>query len=165
MPKTSTLIIKESISELKSLLRKQDNPKNILRLQSLLHIKEERFNKRSELASHLGYSTRSMELWLKDYRKNGLVGLLIPVKEKQKRTRHVTKEIHEGLEKRLNDPRLGFSSYVEALKWVNHTFETSLQYATLRNYMIEFFGTKIKQPRKSHIKKSEEAKADFLKLT
>ncbi|WP_010523163.1 transposase [Aquimarina agarivorans] len=106
-----------------------------------------------------------MELWLKDYRDKGLAGLLIPVKEKQKRTRHVNKEIHEELEKRLNDPRLGFSSYVEALQWVNNTFETSIQYATLRNYMIEFFGTKIKQPRKSHIKKSEEAKVDFLKLT
>ncbi|WP_010183075.1 COG3415 family protein [Aquimarina agarilytica] len=165
MPKSSTLIVKESLPELQSLLRKQDNPKNILRLQSLIHIKEARFKRRSELASHLGYNIRSMELWLKDYRDKGLAGLLIPVKEKQKRTRHVNKEIHEELEKRLNDPRLGFSSYVEALQWVNNTFETSIQYATLRNYMIEFFGTKIKQPRKSHIKKSEEAKADFLKLT
>jgi len=165
MPKTSTLLVTESLSELKSLLRKQENPKNILRLQSLIHIKENRFKKRSELASHLGYNIRSMEMWLKDYREKGLEGLLIPLKEKQKRTRHVSQEVHQGLEKRLNDPRLGFRSYVEALQWVNSTYKTSLQYATLRNYMIDFFGTKIKQPRKSHINKSEEAKADFLKLT
>lgn len=165
MPKQSTLIVNESLSKLQCLLRKQDNPKNILRLQSLIHIKEDRFKKRSELASHLGYNVRSMEIWLKDYREKGLEGLLIPVKEKQRRKRHVSQEVHQGLEKRLNDPRLGFSSYKEAQQWVNTTFETSIQYATLRNYMIEFFGTKIKQPRKSHIKKSEEAKAAFLKLT
>ncbi len=31
--------------------------------------------------------------------------------------------------------------------------------------MIEFFGTKIKRPRKSHIHKSEEATAEFLKTS
>ena len=165
MPKQSTLIISESLSELKTLLRKQENPKNLLRIQSLIHIKEKRFKKRVELASHLGYSVRSMEIWLKAYKERGLEGLLIPVKEKQKRKRHVTQEIHEALQERLSNSRLGFRSYVHALHWVNNKFETSLEYATLRKYMIEFFGTKIKSPRKSNVKKSEEAKADFLKLT
>jgi len=31
--------------------------------------------------------------------------------------------------------------------------------------MIDFFGSKIKRPRKSHIKKSEQANTDLLKRT
>ncbi len=78
------------------------------------------------------------------------------MKEKQKRTRRVSNEIHQDLEERLNYPCLGFQSYVQANEQVNNTFETSIQYAILRNYMIEFFETKVKKPRKSHINKSEE---------
>lgn len=165
MPKQSTLEVKESFSELQSLLRKQDNPKNVLRLQSLIYIKENRFSKRSELAKYLGYGVRSMELWLKDYKERGLPGLLIPIKEKQKRKRVISNDIHLGLSERLNDPKKGFLSYVDALIWVQENYDPSISYSTLRTYMIDFFGSKIKSPRKSHIKKSEEAKADFLKLT
>jgi len=165
MPKQSNLVVLENVSELQFLLRKQSNPKNILRLQSLIHIKENRFKKRSTLASHLGYSVRSMEIWLKDYKEKGLEHMLISDKPKQKRTRCISQEIHDGLSERLNDPRQGFNSYVEALDWVRETYNPNINYAGLRNYMIDFFGTRIKQPRKSHVNKSEEAKADFLKLT
>jgi len=165
MPKKSTLEVSEEVSELKILLRAEKNPKNILRIQSLIHIKEERFSKRNELASHLGYGVRSMELWLKDYKEKGLEGLLIPKKEKQQRGRLVSHEIHLALEEILNDPQKGFSSYKEAHLWVSQNFTKPITYATLRNYMIDFFGTKIKQPRKSHIKKSKQAVDDFLKLT
>lgn len=165
MPKQSNLIVKEEISELSSLLRQQSNPKNIIRIQSLIYIKTEHFKTRSELASFLGYSVRSMEIWLKDYKTNGIKGMLIPVKKKQQRTRKVGKEIHKGLEERLNNPKEGFLSYVSAQKWVEKTYGVPIKYNTLRLYMIDFFGTKIKRPRKSHIKKSEQAKADFLKLT
>lgn len=165
MPKPSTLVIRESISELHSLLRKQNNPKNILRLQSLIHIKENRFSKRSELATHLGYNVRSMELWLNAYKNKGLSGMLIVDKPKQKRTRCISQDIHDGLSERLNDPRKGFTSYIDALQWVQKNYNPDIKYQGLRNYMLDFFGTKIKQPRKSHVNKSEEAKADFLKLT
>jgi len=165
MPKPSTLEVKESISELQSQLRKENNAKNILRLQSLIHIKENRFASRSELATHLGYNVRTMELWLKAYRDLGLTGMLIGEKVKQKRIRCISQDIHDGLSERLHDPKKGFNSYVEALHWVQKTYDKNINYQGLRNYMIEFFGTKIKSPRKSHIKKSPEAKASFLKLT
>jgi len=165
MPKKSTLVVSESVSELQLLLRKQNNPKNILRIQSLIHIKENRFKKRTELASHLGYSVRSMELWLKEYKEKGLENMLISVQAKQQRKRCINQEIHQGLSERLNDPRKGFNSYVEALRWVRETYNPDINYTGLRNYMIDFFGTKIKQPRKSHVQKSEEAASTFLKLT
>lgn len=135
--------MKESLSELNSLLRKEQKVKNVLRLQSLIHIKENRFLKRSELANHLGYNVRSMELWLKAYRENGLEGMLIGERIKQKRTRYISQDIHDGLSERLNDPKKGFNSYVDALHWVQNNYNSNVKYQGLRNYMIEFFGTKI----------------------
>jgi len=61
----------------------------------------------------------------------------------------------------LNDPKKGFNSYVEALDWVRQTYGVDVNYQGLRNHMIEFFGTKIKRPRKSRVN----TKADFLKRT
>ncbi|OEK07404.1 hypothetical protein A8C32_18395 [Flavivirga aquatica] len=79
--------------------------------------------------------------------------------------RKITEEVHDGLSERLNDQEQGFLSYVQAVQWVKETYGIEYKYNTLRDYMIDFFGTKIKQPRKSHIKKSQEAVTDFLKLT
>jgi len=165
MPKKSTLKVQESLSELKSLLKQQTNSKNTVRIQSLICIKSFQFDKRVDLASFLGYNVRTMELWLKKYKEGGIDKMLDSKKEKQKRKRLVTSQIHQGLSERLNNPKVGFMSYTEAHKWVNESYGTTIKYTTIRNYMIAFFGTKIKRPRKSHIKKSQEAKADFLKLT
>ena len=144
MPKESNLVVRESLSELSSLLRMQSNPKNVIRLQSLIYIKTKHFSNRKELALHLGYSVRSMEIWLKPYKSEGIIGMLIPIKEKQQRTRKVSREIHKGLEERLNNPKEGFLSYVSAQNWVNQTYGVSINYNTLRLYMIEFFGSKNK---------------------
>jgi len=91
-----------------------------------------------------------MEIWLKDY---GISKMLIPVKQKQQRTLKIGKEIHQGLAKRLNNPKEGFLSYVSAQHWVEATYGVQINYNTLRFYMIDFFCSKIKRPRKSHIKK------------
>lgn len=165
MPKKSTLVIKESVESLKSLLKNQTSSVNTIRIQSLICIKTNQFAKRSDLASFLGYNVRSMELWLKTYRENGIEKMLVDTTVKQTRTRLVSADIHKGLSDRLNDPKVGFMSYTDAHIWVTKNYQTGITYHTLRNYMIDFFGTKIKRPRKSHVKKSEEAKADFLKLT
>lgn len=163
MPKKSTLEVKESLSTLKSLLRSQTTASNTKRIQSLICIKTSQFEKRTDLAAFLGYNVRTMELWLKTYRDHGIEQMLAPTKKKQVRRRLVGRDIHQGLSERLNDPRKGFMSYVDAHRWVMQTYGSDIKYNTLRNYMMDFFGTRIKRPRKSHVKKSEEAKADFLK--
>lgn len=165
MGKHISFQVKESPSHLRDLIRREHHPKNVLRLQSLLHIKEKTFTKQVELAQHLGYGVRSMELWLKDYKEGGLESMLLKPKGKQKRKRKVSAEVHQGLCERLHDAESGFHSYVQALDWVNTTYGVDYKYTTLREYMIEFFGTRIKRPRKSHIKKTEQATTDFLKLT
>jgi len=69
------------------MIRKEWNSKNILRLQSLLHIKEKTFKTQSDLASHLGYHVRSMELWLKVYKEEGIEAVLIGSKPRKAKKR------------------------------------------------------------------------------
>lgn len=165
MGKHISFDVKESELDLRLLIRKESSPKNILRLQSLLHIKEGNFVRQVDLASHLGYSVRNMELWLKLYKEGGIEAMLLNPSEKRKYKRKITQEVHDGLSERLYNPEQGFLSYVQAVQWVKDTYGIEYKYNTLRDYMIDFFGSKIKQPRKSHIKKSDKAEADFLKLT
>ncbi|WP_103867092.1 transposase, partial [Aquimarina sp. I32.4] len=113
MGKHILLEVKESSSHLRNLIRKETNPKNVLRLQSLLHIRESSFSTQSALAEHLGYHVRSMELWLKLYKEGGLFAMLLNSKEKQQRKRIITPAVHDGLSKRLNNPEQGFHSYVK----------------------------------------------------
>lgn len=165
MGKHLSFTVKESSSQLRSMIRKESNSKKILRLQSLLHIKERTFKKQSDLAIHLGYNVRSMELWLKAYKEEGIDSMLIGSKARKAKKRKISKEVHAGLSEKLNDSFGGFQSYVDALEWVKKTYNVDYPYSTLRDYMIDIFGTKIKQPRKSHVKKNLEAQANFLKLT
>ena len=165
MGKHISFTVLESSSQLRSMIRKELNSKNILRLQSLLHIKEKTFKKQTDLANHLGYNIRSMELWLKVYKDEGIEAMLIGSKPRKAKKRKISKEVHAGLSDKLNDSFEGFRSYVDAVEWVKENYGVSYPYSTLRDYMIDVFGTKIKQPRKSHIKKEPEVQAAFLKLT
>lgn len=81
IPKSSLLIVKEIVSNLKKLLRQESNSKNVLSLQSLIHIQKKYFSTRSDLADQLGYHTRTMELWLKSYKEQG-VKLMIKTNKK-----------------------------------------------------------------------------------
>ncbi len=55
-----------------------------------------------------------MEKWLKLYKDFGLEKMLLP--EKQTRRRLISKQVHEGLLERLEDPKKGFHSYVQAIE-------------------------------------------------
>lgn len=164
MGKISTLDIKETELELREMLSKQVKSKNRDRIKSLLHIQNKKYKTRGELSIALGYHKRTMERWLSKYITGGVAGMLIPdvlIRESQ----IVTPEIHESLSKRVYDPENGFSSYVEAHRWVIEKFKVEISYHWLRTYMIKSFKTKIKQPRKSHIKKDDQAVETFLKTT
>jgi len=163
MGKHISFDVKESPLVLRSMIRKESNSKNVIRLQSLLHIKEKTFNKQSDLAMHLGYHIRSMEIWLKVYKEEGIEAMLIGSKPRKPKKRSISKEVHDGLATKLNDSFGGFSSYVDAVEWVKENYGISYPYSTLRDYMIKVFRTKIKKPRKSHIKKDSDTQVEFLK--
>lgn len=160
----SKLKIVETESELKKLILKQVKLKNKERLRSLLYIKTNKYDTRQKLADFLGYHIRTMERWLTKYKEGGIQSMLIPNKLDRK-SHIVTQEIHDGILARVNNPLTGFNSYVEAQHWVEKEFGVKIKYHWLRGYMVKEFGTKIKQPRKSHIKKDEMATEAFLKTT
>ena len=54
-------------------------------------------------------------------------------------------------------------SFVDAQ--VAKLIDLSIHYHTLRHYLIKHFNTKLKQPRKSHIKKDKKATETFLKTS
>jgi transposase len=160
MGKYSKLVVNESAEELKILLRKQTKSKNIDRLRSLLFIKLNKFITRQELADYLGYHIRTMERWLSKYGEGGLDKMLLA--ERMERKSHlVDSKVHDAISKRVNDPLSGFSSYVEVKQWLSTNYNLEIEYNTIRSYLIRNFKTKIKQPRKSHIKKDDEAVEAF----
>jgi len=164
MARISRLTIREDIKELQTVLKKQTMYKNVNRIQALIYIKENRFSTRLELSSHLGITKRCLENWLSSYRKGGINQMLISGK-RNRTSNLISKEIHEALKKRVMNSNEGFSSYVEAKSWIASTYGLELKYNTVREHLIRHFKTKIKQPRKSHVKKDKQAVAAFLKTT
>ena len=162
MGRISKLVIKESVLELKNLMKKQSKSKNYVRLQSLIYLKENTFSTRLELSKYIGINLRTLERWLSQYRENGIEGLLLTKKRKRK-SNLISERVHKGLEERVMDSEGGFSSYVEAKAWVKLEYGLDLKYNTIREHLVRHFKTKVKTARKSHTNKDPEAVNAFLK--
>lgn len=162
MGKKAVLNIKETVVELNNLLRKQKTLKKEKRLKSLLLVKTGKFETRQEVADYLSIHIRTLERWLNNYKEGGIEQMLTD-KPKNKTSRIITAEIHEGLAKRVNDPNNPFLGYWDAQNWVNTEFGLDVKYHRIREYLIQHFKTKLKTPRKSHYKKDNEAEKAFLK--
>ena len=120
--------------------------------------------KQEYIANHLciGYST--LKRWYRSYRINGLTAFLRVVPTGVRKS-VVSKEIHEALKEKLNDSSNPLLGYWHAVLWIESTFNVSINYQTIRKYMIKHFKTKLKVPRKSHYKKDNQAIEAFLKTT
>lgn len=81
-------------------------------------IKEKAFKKQIDLANHLGYNVRSMKLWLKAYKEEGIKAILIGSMPRKSRKRKISKEVYAGLSDKLNNSFESFESYVHAVEWV-----------------------------------------------
>lgn len=164
MARISKLEIKESVKELRSSLKLQQLNKNRDRIRSLIHLQENTFASRELLCLHLGITLRTLERWLNLYMKGGLSSLLLSEKRDRK-SYLIPDKVDVALAKRVNDKECGFASYVEAQKWVASEFGLELKYNTIREHLIRYHKTKIKSPRKSHIKKDDKAVEAFLKTS
>lgn len=162
MGKKAKLEIKESLSDLKKLKARQESLQGQKRVLALIHIKTGKFATRMELAAGLGVHIRTLERWLKDYKKNGITEMVAD-KPRPKPSKLITAEIHQGLAQRVYDPSKPFLGYWEAQQWVQEEYGTRINYHWLRAYMIKYFETKVKRPRKVHAKKDEQAGEAFLK--
>ena len=69
----------------------------------------------------------------------------------------------QQIQERLSDPKNAFTSYKQAVEWINTTFGMAKSYPAINNMLKQRFGTKLKVGRKSHVKKDEAAGAVFKK--
>lgn len=67
------------------------------------------------------------------------------------------------LEKKLSNPKGGFTSYKQATEWINATFDVQMNYHAVNMYLKRNFGTKLKVGRKTRVNKDENATALFKK--
>lgn len=164
MTRESKFKVKEDLAELHQLLKKQTSLTGEKRIKCLIYTKECRFPTRSELANYLGVHKRTIERWLKKYSENGTT-FLVKNQPKIKGSRYITKDIHDGLENRVINNNNPFLGYWDAQDWFKREYGVDINYHTLRHYLIKHFETKPKVPRKSHVKKDEQAMEAFLKTT
>ncbi len=164
MGRTVSFEVKESILELKKLQKQQPNLKSERRITCLVLVKSKKFSKQELIADYLGVGRQCVVDWLSLYRKFGIEGILLSPTRK-KPSLIITPEIHKGLSIKVKDARNPLLGYRDAQQWVEENFSVKVTYHLLRKYMIKNFNTKLKSPRKSHIKKDEHAVANFLKTT
>lgn len=164
MPKRIEIEIKEDLCYLKQLQKKESNYRLKTRIQSLILTKEKKFSRRLDLANHLGIGIASLDRWTRVYKESGLDSMLT-ISNGGKRRNSVPKEVHDGLAKKVFDSNDPFLGYWDAVLWVSKTYGIEMKYNTLRTYLIRHFKTKLKEPRKSHYKKDEQAIVAFKKTT
>lgn len=162
MGKQAELEIKESLSTLKMLKKKQSSIPKEKRVCALIFIKEEKFSTRQQLANYLGVHIRSLEKWVAQYQSQGIEDL-VAVKPKRKGSKIITAELHRGLEERVNDEKNPFKGYWDAQQWAKQEYGIEVNYHRIREYLIKHFKTKVKRPRKSHINKDPQAEEAFFK--
>jgi len=162
MGKSSKLIVLESDQELVKLKRLQTDLKSEKRIECLRLLKSKRFPTQEETAHYLGISRQTIVRWITAYNQGGIQGLL-PQKTRDKKSKIITSEIHQGLANRVNSSDTPFLGYWDATDWVNAEYGVSIKYHWLRKYLIKHFKTKLKSPRKSHYKKDDQAIDAFLK--
>lgn len=164
MGKKAQLNIKESMSELQKMLGKQRTFNGQKRVRCLIEIQSASFSTRQKLADYLCVHKRTLERWVNNYKSGGIIEMLSD-KPKTKQSKIITPVIHKGLEQKVNDPHNPFLGYWDAQNWVQQEYGIEIKYQRVREYMIQHFKTKIKSPRKSHIKKDKQAEEAFLKTT
>ena len=119
--------ITETVPELKTLLNHQKTVSGFQKIQALYLFKIGQVVTVKELAITLGVNRITVQRWLRQYRKEGLPGLL-HVKQNGGRKPAIPEEARYQLEKRLNDPDNGFESYGEIQIWLQKEYNINASY-------------------------------------
>lgn len=160
MGKYANTQIKESDEELKSLHSKHKEERIRKRINMLRFLKESKFKTRQALADELRVGKRTLERWINIYLNEGLGELLSPIRRNRKSS-FISPQAHKALQSRLTDAQSPFTSYKEIQDWLNEEYNTDIKYNNLYYYLTKHFKTKLKIPRKSNVKKDEQAVAFF----
>ena len=158
------IFIKEEASFLQGKLSSSKNLNEEKRIRCLLYLKKEKHVYRQDLAKDLIISPRTLERWINKYNDGGFEELLC-FERTTKVSSQITPEIHQAIKDKVSNSEDCFSSYKEALDWLNSTYNLQMKYGWFREYLKKHFKTKLKVPRKSHVKKNEQEVISFKKTT
>jgi transposase len=154
------ITVKESAEELSGLLKKSNEATRprIKMLQAIIN----GITSTKDLGLKLKANRNSISNWKKTYLDQGINGLLEEDRGGRRPAAISTKQKLQ-LQQRLSDPKGGFTSYKEAMEWINKTFDLQMEYHAVNKYLKRNFGTKLKVGRKTHINKDDNAAALFKK--
>ncbi len=160
------ITVKQTIPEIRKLQRTNGEliAKRLLMLIEIKKHEKTGISKR-ELSRITGINHNSIVKWRKLYNLSGIGPLLKHGRVGGFKKSVVSKEEHQKIAIKLNDPKNGIRGYKELLEWVNKELSKDMKYITLVKYTERHFGSKIKVARKSHIKKDEEAVTTFKKTS
>ena len=152
--------IKESLIELR-LIQKQ-KPGKYKAIQMLILLKQKGMLSKDALATMVGASDKSIQIWRSKYIAGGIAAVL---KDSRggKKVGQISELAHQQLAKRLNNPKEGFRSFIEIQQWLLQEFSIDMQYHAINKYVKRKFGARLKVSRKSHVQKSPADEAVFKK--
>ena len=160
------ITVKQTITELRRLQRSHGEliGKRLLMLIEIKRHEKTGISKR-DISRITGINHNSIVKWRKVYNDYGIEPLLKHGRVGGFKKSVISKEEHEKIANKLNDPKNGIRGYTELLEWVKTELSKDMKYITLVKYAERHFGIKIKVARKSHVKKDEEAVDAFKKTS
>lgn len=164
MAKALTIKVREPLKELKVLLKRSPAHYSS-KIRMLIEIKKADVAlSKNELAERVGVDPNSIQSWRTKYKNEGIQGLLQDGRIGFKPS-VVSSVAHKKIEIKLNVPEAAFTSYKQLHEWVKKHLIKDVKYNSLRHYVKRHFGAKLKVPRKSHIRKDNEAVVTFKKTS
>ena len=116
------------------------------------------------LAAKTGVNRNRIAAYKQLYASGGL-SALVQQQRGGNRKGVISAAAHKQIQERLSDPKGGFSSYKQAMQWINTTFNLAMKYQSVNQYLHYHFHTKLKVGRKSHVQKAPFAEETFKKGT
>ncbi len=145
--------IRESIFELKHLLRAEKKARRRERLQMLYLLRTGQAKTRKSAAQMLSVHRTTVSDWTNAYERGGL-GRLLHMKTKPNHKLSLPPHVLHTLRRKLRRRR-GFSRYKSIQRWLEKRYSLSVPYSTLHGIVRYGLKAKLKVGRKSHVKKDE----------
>jgi len=145
--------IRESVSELRQLLRTEKKARKKERLQMLYLFRTGQAKTRISAAETLSVHRTTISSWLDAYERGGL-GRLLHINTKPNHKSSIPPHILHSLKRKLRRRR-GFNSYKSIQRWLEKRYSLSVPYSTVHGIVRYGLKAKLKVGRKSHIKKNQ----------
>jgi len=153
--------IKETVGELKEMLRREKEVKKRERIEVLWLLKTGQAASMIKVAEQIGRGYWTVKKWMREYRKGG-VEKMTEVGHGGGRKLSIPKEVLEQLEERLKQ-REGFSSYKAIQSWIKEAYGLEINYKTLHKTVHNRLEASPKIVRPQSAKQDELEVNDFKK--